>query len=206
MIMGLTAKPFSKQREPIGVTSKASGDVRRADLELAKRCRDGDADAFEELYRQHAGRLYNLTFRMVGSEPEAEDLLQEVFLHAFRKLDSFRGDSSLGTWLYRLGMNQCLDYLRGRQAKMSHATDSLDDEDAAEPAAPMPATPIAVNRMDLERAIAKLPGGCRAAFLLHDVEGFEHHEVATILGVSEGTSKSQVHKARMKLRGLLKRT
>jgi RNA polymerase sigma-70 factor, ECF subfamily len=179
--------------------------VRRADLELAKRCREGDADAFEELYRQHAGRLFNLACRMAGSMQEAEDLLQEVFLHAYRKLGSFRGDSSLGTWLYRLGMNQCLDHLRGRQAKMNQATDSLDEDGAAEPAAPMPATPSAVNRMDLERAIGRLPHGCRAAFLLHDVEGFEHHEVATILGVSEGTSKSQVHKARMKLRMMLNR-
>lgn len=180
--------------------------MRRADLELAKRCRDGDGSAFEELYRQHAGRLYNLTFRMAGSAQEAEDLLQDVFLLAYRKLGSFRGDSSLGTWLYRLGMNQCLDYLRGRHARMSQATESLDDEGTAEPAAPLPATPIAVNRMDLERAIGRLPNGCRAAFLLHDVEGFEHREVARILGVSEGTSKSQVHKARMKLRGMLKQT
>jgi RNA polymerase sigma-70 factor (ECF subfamily) len=177
--------------------------VRAADLELAKRCRNGDAGAFEELYRQHAGRLYNLALRMAGSAQEAEDLLQDMFLHAYRKLGSFRGDSSLGTWLYRLGMNQCLDHLRGRQVKMRQATDSLDEEGAAEPAAPMGATPIAVNRLDLERAIGRLPDGCRAAFLLHDVEGFEHHEVASILGVSEGTSKSQVHKARMKLRAYL---
>ncbi|MGH9346234.1 MAG: RNA polymerase sigma factor [Vicinamibacterales bacterium] len=179
--------------------------MRRADLELAKRCRSGDADAFEELYRLHAGRLYSLACRMAGSAQEAEDLLQEVFLHAYRKLESFRGDSSLGTWLYRLGMNQCLDYLRGRRARMNQATDSLDEDGAAEPSSPMPATPIAVNRLDLERAIGKLPEGCRAAFLLHDVEGFEHHEVARILGVSEGTSKSQVHKARMKLRAMLTR-
>lgn len=179
--------------------------MRRADLELAKRCRNGDAEAFEELYRQYAGRLYSLAFRMAGSAPEAEDLLQDVFLHAYRKLGSFRGDSSLGTWLYRLGMNQCLDHLRGRHVKMSQATDSLEDEGVTEPASPMPVTPAAVNRMDLERAIGKLPEGCRAAFLLHDVEGFEHHEVATILGVSEGTSKSQVHKARMKLRAMLHR-
>ena len=188
------------------VPSKNPGDVRRADLELAKRCSNGDAGAFEELYRQHAGRLFNLTSRMVGSQQEAEDLLQEVFLHAYRKLGSFRGDSSLATWLYRLGMNQCLDHLRGRQVRMSQATDSLDDEVAAEPASPSPATPIAVNRIDLERAIGRLPAKCRLAFLLHDVEGFEHHEVAAILGVSEGTSKSQVHKARMKLRGMLTRT
>ena len=177
--------------------------MRRADLELATRCRAGDADAFEELYRQHAGRLFNLTTRMVGSAQEAEDVLQEVFLHAYRKLGSFRGESSLGTWLYRLGMNQCLDHLRGRHARMNQATDSLDEDGAGEPVAPSPATPVAVNRLDLERAIGKLPEGCRAAFLLHDVEGFEHNEVATILGVSEGTSKSQVHKARRKLRALL---
>lgn len=208
--MGLTARPFGQahddgQRAGAKTTSKSSGDVRRADLELARRCRGGDADAFEELYRLHAGRLYSLACRMAGSAQEAEDLLQEVFLHAYRKLESFRGDSSLGTWLYRLGMNQCLDYLRGRRARMNQATDSLDEDGAAEPSSPMPATPIAVNRLDLERAIGRLPEGCRAAFLLHDVEGFEHHEVARILGVSEGTSKSQVHKARMKLRAMLTR-
>jgi RNA polymerase sigma-70 factor (ECF subfamily) len=177
--------------------------VKTADLELARRCQTGDARAFEELYRQHAGRLYNLAFRMAGSAAEAEDLLQEMFLHAHRKLGSFRGDSSLATWLYRLGMNQCLDYLRGRQAKMSRGTDSLDAEGVAEPMASEPVVPAVMSRMDLERAIGRLPEGCRAAFLLHDVEGFDHHEVAKILGVTEGTSKSQVHKARMKLRALL---
>jgi RNA polymerase sigma-70 factor (ECF subfamily) len=100
-------------------------------------------------------------------------------------------------------MNHCLDYLRGRQARMGRATDSLDEEGMKEPVAPAPAVPAAISRLDLERAIARLPDGCRAAFLLHDVEGFEHNEVARILGVSEGTSKSQVHKARMKLRAML---
>jgi RNA polymerase sigma-70 factor (ECF subfamily) len=177
--------------------------VRTADLELAERCRQGDADAFEELYRAHAGRLYSLAFRMAGSAQEAEDLLQEVFLSAHRKLGSFRGEASLGTWLYRLGMNHCLDYLRGRQVRMGRATESLDAADAAEPVAPAPAVPAAISRLDLERAISRLPDGCRAAFLLHDVEGFEHQEVASILGVSTGTSKSQVHRARMKLREML---
>jgi RNA polymerase sigma-70 factor (ECF subfamily) len=177
--------------------------VRAADLELARRARSGDASAFEELYRQHAGRLYNLVFRMTGSQQEADDLLQDVFLLAHRKLGSFRGDSSLGTWLYRLGMNHCLDYLRGRQVRMGRATDSFEDEGVAEPVAPAPVVPTAISRMDLERAIGRLPDGCRAAFLLHDVEGFEHNEVARILGISEGTSKSQVHKARMKLRVML---
>ena len=179
--------------------------MRTADLELAERCRQGDGSAFEELYRQHAGRLYSLAFRMAGSAQEAEDLLQEMFLHAHRKLASFRGESSLGTWLYRLGMNHCLDHLRGRQAKMGRATDSLDADEAIELSAPLPALPTAIARVDLERAIGRLPEGCRAAFLLHDVEGFEHHEVAKILGVSTGTSKSQVHRARMKLRAMLER-
>ena len=183
--------------------SKPAGDVRSADLELARRCQEGDAAAFEELYRAHAGRLYNLLVRMAGSVSDAEDLLQDVFLHAHRKLASFRGDSSLGTWLYRLTVNHCLDVLRGRQTKMRRATDSLDEEDAPEPAAVMPRIPSAISRMDLDRAIAQLPDGCRAAFVLHDVEGFEHHEVAQFLGISAGTSKSQVHKARMKLRALL---
>jgi RNA polymerase sigma-70 factor (ECF subfamily) len=184
-------------------SSKPADTVRTADLELARRCQDGDAGAFEELYRLHAGRLYNLVFRMAGSAQEAEDLLQDVFLHAHRKLGSFRGDSSLGTWLYRLAVNQCLDFLRGKQNRMTKVTGSLDDDDAAEPAAALPAVPTAISRIDLERAIARLPGGCRAAFVLHDVEGFEHNEVARLLGVSEGTSKSQVHKARTKLRAML---
>lgn len=177
--------------------------MKTADLEMAARCRAGDADAFEELYRQHARRLFNLVFRMTGSAQDAEDLVQEVFLQAHRKMAGFRGESTLGTWLYRLAMNHCLDHLRGRQTRMSQATESIDREDAIEPAAHTPVVPVAVSRIDLERAIDLLPPGCKAAFLLHDVEGFEHREVAEILGVSEGTSKSQLHKARMKLRATL---
>ena len=174
-----------------------------ADLELAQRCGRGDPDAFEQLYRAHAGRLYTLIVRMVASAETAEDLLQEVFLNAYRKVSNFRGESSLGTWIYRLAMNQCLDYLRARQSKFGRLTDSLDEEDAVEPVAPESLVPSTVDRMDLERAIARLPERCRAVFLLHDVEGFEHREIAEILGVTEETSKSQVHKARMKLRTLL---
>ena len=175
-----------------------------ADLELAQRCGRGDHDAFEQLYRAHSGRLYTLIVRMVGSSETAEDVLQEVFLTAFRKIGAFRGDSSLGTWLYRMAVNHCLDYLRGRQNKMARTTDSLEDEGTSEPVAAAPLVASAINRMDLERAIAQLPEGCRTAFVLHDVEGFEHNEIARLLGISEGTSKSQVHKARMKLRAMLR--
>jgi RNA polymerase sigma-70 factor (ECF subfamily) len=175
--------------------------VRGADLELAGRIRSGDGAAFEELYHQHAARLYNLAYRMAGTANDAEDLLQDIFLLAYRKLGSFRGESSLGTWLYRLAMNHCLDVLRSRQTRMGHQTDSLDEDGAAEP----PAAPAlgAVSRIDLDRAIGQLPHACRAAFLLHDVEGFGHHEVGAILGISEGTSKSQVHKARLRIRAYL---
>ena len=176
-----------------------------ADLELAQRCERGDQDAFEQLYRAQAGRLYTLIVRMVGSAETAEDVLQEVFLTAYRKIGSFRGASSLGTWMYRMAVNHCLDYLRGRQSKMARTTDSIEDDGMAEPIAPAPLVASTINRLDLERAIAKLPVGCRTAFVLHDVEGFEHQEVATMLGISEGTSKSQVHKARVKLRGMLSR-
>src|ERR1051325_6289510 len=120
------------QRGEAAMPSKQAGDVRTADLELAARCRAGDAGAFEELYRQHSRRLYSLVLRMIGSPDEAEDLLQEVFLQAYRKLSGFRGESALGTWLYRLTMNYCLDHLRSRQAKMSRATASLDEDDAPE--------------------------------------------------------------------------
>lgn len=182
-------------------SSKPSGEVRSADLELAGRIRAGDGGAFEELYQQHASRLYNLAYRMAGGPAEADDLLQEIFLLAYRKLGSFRGESSLGTWLYRLAMNHCLDALRSRQARMGQQTDSLDEDGAVEVAAAPPIS--SVSRMDLERAIETLPPACRAAFLLHDVEGFGHQEIGAILGISEGTSKSQVHKARLRIRAHL---
>jgi RNA polymerase sigma-70 factor (ECF subfamily) len=139
--------------------------------------------------------------RMLGNRTDAEDMLQDIFLAAHRKLESYRGDARLGTWLFRLAMNQCLDHLRSKSARMTQATSSLDDDNAMEPVSPVSGPAVAaLHHIDLERAIARLPEGCRAAFLLHDVEGFEHREVGSMLGISEGTSKSQVHKARLKLR------
>lgn len=168
-----------------------------------ERCRRGELGAFEEIYRAHSVKLFGLIRRMVGNQTDAEDLLQEVFLSAHRKLDGFRGDSALGTWLYRLATNHCLDYLRSRAAKAGQLTETIDDEPPLGDASSRAIAERTVARMDLERAIAQLPEGCRAAFLLHDVEGLEHQEVAAALGIAEGTSKSQVHKARLKLRALL---
>jgi RNA polymerase sigma-70 factor (ECF subfamily) len=183
-------------------SSQAAPSAARAeDMALVERCRRGDLAAFEELYRAHAGKLFSVACRMVGNPADAEDLLQEIFLSAHRKLDGFRGDSALGTWLYRLATNHCLDHLRSRAARMNQVTDTLDDEPGQ--AAGRSLAEQTVTKMDLERALARLPEGCRAAFVLHDVQGLEHREVAEVLGVAEGTSKSQLHKARQRLRALL---
>jgi RNA polymerase sigma-70 factor, ECF subfamily len=195
--------PPSKRAVHAAVVRSFPSAGRSDDAALLERCRRGELAAFEELYRAHAGRLYGLVLRMVGNPADAEDLLQEVFLSAHRKLDGFRGDSSLGTWLYRLATNQCLDYLRSRAARAGQLTGALEDEPGLDDAGSRGLADRTVTRMDIERALAKLPDGCRAAFVLHDVQGLEHKEVAEVLGIAEGTSKSQVHKARLRLRALL---
>ena len=184
-----------------GVTVPTS---KETELDLVERCRRGELGAFETLYRQHSGRLFSLAVRMLGNPADAEDLLQEIFLTAHRKLESFRGDSALGTWLYRLAMNQILDHVRSRAARTGQMTDGLDDATLLADASGHRLADRAITRIDLERALAELPEGCRAAFVLHDVEGLEHREVSEVLGIAEGTSKSQVHKARLRLRGLLR--
>jgi RNA polymerase sigma-70 factor (ECF subfamily) len=128
--------------------------------------------------------------------------LQEIFLAAHRKMGLYKGESSLGTWLFRLATNQCLDYLRSKRARLALLTDTIDQEPRS-PGMKSGGVLGVVDRMDLERALAALPPGCRAVFVLHDIEGREHREIAEALGVSDGTSKSQLHKARLRLRGLL---
>jgi RNA polymerase sigma-70 factor, ECF subfamily len=193
----------TRQRRAISLPSKSVRVSRPAivnDVELVALCQAGDVDAFEALYRQHSARIYSLACRMAGSPQEGEDLLQEIFLQVYKKLGSFRGDAALGTWLYRLALNHCLDFVRSRQARMKLVTDAMDENGVAEHAAPRE-TPVA--RIDLERAVQRLPDGYRTAFVLHDVEGLDHKQIAEMLGISEGTSRSQVFKARMKLRQLL---
>jgi RNA polymerase sigma-70 factor (ECF subfamily) len=168
--------------------------------DLVARCQAGDVDAFAELYARHSARIFSLASRMAGSPETGEDLLQEIFLQAYRKIGGFKGDAAVGTWLYRLALNHCLDFVRSRQAKMEKATAAIDEE-SGPPIVARRESPI--ERLDLERAIRQLPEGCREVFVLHDVEGYEHKEIAAMLGIAEGTSKSQVFKARMKLRALL---
>jgi RNA polymerase sigma-70 factor, ECF subfamily len=195
----------SKATRPPAAEPAAGGSTRADDIALVERCRAGDLAAFETIYRTHAGRLYSVACRVLGNPTDAEDLLQEIFLAAHRKLDSFRGEAALGTWLYRLAMNLCLDHLRSRAARSGQLTDALDDEYGLDDVGSRRLAERTVAKMDLERAVAQLPDGCRTAFVLHDVQGLEHREVAEVLGIAEGTSKSQVHKARMRLRAILGR-
>lgn len=141
---------------------------------------------------------------MVG-RTHGEDLLQDIFLTAHRKLQLYRGESSLGTWLFRLATNVCLDHLRSRSNRNAQMTSEFDETISVEELSSGSSGPVVgvVDRLDLDRALADLPPGCRAVFVLHDVEGFEHREIASMLTIAEGTSKSQLHKARMRLRRAL---
>ena len=173
--------------------------------DLVTRLRRGDSPAFEELYHQQSGKLYNVAFRMLGSAADAEDVLQEVFLQAHRQIHTYRGEALLGTWLYRMAVNACLDHLRSRQGRQQKATDFFEDGDLAEPVASRAWQPDrALDRLDLEAAIDRLPPSYRMAFVLHDVEGHEHHEIGDMLGIATGTSKSLLHKARLRLRTYLR--
>ncbi|MEW6126164.1 MAG: RNA polymerase sigma factor [Acidobacteriota bacterium] len=158
---------------------------------------------FEDLYRKHYRRVYSICLRMTGNTAEAEDLTQEVFIQLHRKLDSFRGESAFTTWLHRLTVNQVLMHFRKRSVKSELTTEDGEMPDSVDPDTINPEAMPIVDRISLETAIAQLPPGYRTAFVLHDVEGYEHEEIARILGCSPGTSKSQLHKARLKLRRLI---
>ena len=177
----------------------ASPAVHGDDLALARRCCAGDMAAFDEMYRTHAPRLYALACRLVDRR-EADDLLQDVFLAVHRKLASYRGQSSLGTWLFRLATNLCVDFLRSRGARFGDRTDPLGDGELISVGSQAGPVLGVLDRLDLERAIATLSPGCRQVFVLHDVEGLGHPEISALLGTSVGTSKSQLCKARRRLR------
>ncbi|MDQ3634267.1 MAG: RNA polymerase sigma factor [Acidobacteriota bacterium] len=179
---------------------------KNTDFELTQMAGSGNLAAFEKLYAKYHRRTYSLCLRMTNNVAEAEDLTQEAFIQLFRKVGSFRGDSAFTTWFHRLTVNQVLMHFRKRSVKNEKTTEDGEmlEEIVKSNKKYQSQTPI-LNRMDLKKAIAELPPGYRSVFVLHDVEGFEHTEVARILGISVGTSKSQLHKARLKLRGLLVR-
>lgn len=176
-----------------------------ADLELARSAAGGDMAAFEELYKRHHRRVYSVCLRMLQNTSEAEDLTQDVFIQLYRKIGSFRGDSAFTTWLHRMTVNQVLMHFRKRTVKFEKTTEEGETPDQIVSGTANPHKMQIVDKIALDNAIEQLPEGYKNVFVLHDVEGFEHEEVARILGCSVGTSKSQLHKARLKLQKLLKK-
>ncbi len=179
----------------------------RREAEAIEEAKAGSGPAFEYLYQLHNRRIYSLCLRMTKDVAEAEDLTQEAFLQMFRKIGTFRGESAFSTWLHRLAVNLVLMRLRKKNLLTTSYDEPMgqDGEDSRPReygSADMKLTG-AVDRMTLEKAIAALPAGYRMIFHLHDVEGYEHQEIAGMMGCTVGNSKSQLHKARMKLRELL---
>jgi RNA polymerase sigma-70 factor, ECF subfamily len=166
----------------------------------------GDIQPFEELFKLHHRKVYAVCLRMTGNTAEAEDLSQEVFVQVFRKLGTFRGESAFSTWLHRLTVNHVLMYFRKSRRRREQLTEDGElPERIIKGRNVLTSFPI-LDRLALAEAIVKLAPGYRAVFVLHDVEGLQHLEIANILGCSVGTSKSQLHKARMKMRCLLRKT
>ena len=179
------------------------------EADAIERAKQGDAEAFQALYDRHKRRVYSLCLRMTANTAEAEDLAQEAFLQLYRKIATFRGESAFSTWLHRLSVNVVLMHLRKKSlpvVSLEETTQGGGEEDT--PKKDFGADDVAlagsIDRLQLQRAVDSLPPGYRTIFVLHDVEGYEHNEIAGIVGCSIGNSKSQLHKARMKLRDLLK--
>jgi RNA polymerase sigma-70 factor (ECF subfamily) len=178
---------------------QVEGEPRAGEKELVERAVAGDVEAFEELYGLHVGRVYALCLRLTASAQRAEELTQDVFVRAWQKLRSFRGESAFFSWLYRVATNVVFSEARAtaRRRARIQATDDLSAFEGRGPQSRPDAG------LDLEKAIASLPAGAREVFVLHDVEGFRHQEIGELLGVAAGTSKAQLHRARRLLREAL---
>jgi RNA polymerase sigma-70 factor (ECF subfamily) len=178
-----------------------------SEAQAIERAKSGDAEAFEVLYNLHKRRVYSLCLRMTANTAQAEDLTQEAFLQLFRKIGTFRGESAFSTWLHRMAVNVVLMHLRKKGLPVVSLEETIETEEEAprkELGAQDPVLAGSVDRLQLQRAVEDLPPGYRTIFVLHDVEGYEHNEIAGLVGCSIGNSKSQLHKARMKLREFLK--
>jgi RNA polymerase sigma-70 factor (ECF subfamily) len=185
-------------------TGSTTEPVPLSDHALAIAAAKGDLQAFETLYERHNRRVYSLCLRMTQNAAEAEDLAQESFIQLFRKIGSFRGESAFTTWLHRLTVNQVLMHFRKRSVKLERTTEEGETPVQIVRGTENPNNMPVLDRIALDNALEQLPPGYRSVFVLHDVEGHEHEEIARMLGVAVGTSKSQLHKARMKLRRILR--
>jgi RNA polymerase sigma-70 factor (ECF subfamily) len=179
-----------------------------SEAEAIEKAKQGDAQAFQVLYDKHKRRVYSLCLRMTANTAEAEDLAQEAFLQLYRKIGTFRGESAFSTWLHRLSVNVVLMHLRKKSlpvVSLEETTQGAEEDSAKKDfGADDVALSGSIDRLHLQRAVRDLPPGYRTIFVLHDVEGYEHNEIAGMVGCSVGNSKSQLHKARMKLRDLLR--
>ena len=176
--------------------------------EIIRQAQEGNAAAFEQLYRRYSSRVYSLCLRMLKNDSEAEDLTQEAFLLLFRKIHTFRGEARFSTWLHRLTFNLVLMRFRKKrypEVSLDAALESGEEDSMPlmELGGPDLRLSGVIDHVNLSRAIEQLPDGYKEMFILHDVEGYEHHEIAGILGCSIGNSKSQLYKARLRLRELL---
>ena len=162
--------------------------------DVVRRAQRGDVDAFEELYRAHAGRVLSLCRRMVGDETRARELVQDIFVRAWEALPGFRGHSALGTWLHRLGVNVILASMRRSRRDDERMVDADDDLAATDAVAER-----VDSRLDLDAAVLLLPAGARVVFVLHDVEGYSHEEIAQMTGIAAGTARAQLWRARRAL-------
>jgi RNA polymerase sigma-70 factor (ECF subfamily) len=187
------------------VEGRIEGSISRIqpdDRSLVARARDGDVASFEAVYRMHAARVFAICRRLAGDAREAEELAQDAWVRAWERLDTFRGDAAFATWMHRLTVNLLLDRKR-KDARMRQRMVSMDEDERSQWRAPAGAPPG--TRLDLERAVAGLPDGARLVFVLHEVEGFKHREIADRLGVAVGTVKAQLHRARRLLKEALER-
>jgi len=179
-----------------------------SEADAIRRAQQGDSDSFEALYTFHKRRVYSLCLRMTGNTAEAEDLTQEAFLQLYRKIATFRGESAFSTWLHRLSVNVVLMHLRKKGLPEVSLQETLEPADEDGPRKDIGSHDQvldgSLDRVNLQRAVETLPPGYRIIFVLHDIEGYEHNEIAERMGCSIGNSKSQLHKARMKLRDVLK--
>ena len=170
--------------------------------DVVRRAQQGDVDAFERLYREHAPAVHALARRMLGNESAAREMVQDVFVRAWERLASFRGESAFGTWLHRVGVNVILNQLRVTRRDVHRFTD--DEPDEGVPLASPSDTGVEA-RIDLDSAIARLPAGARTVFVLHDIEGYAHDEIAQMLGLAPGTVRAHLWRARRQLMRYLDR-
>ncbi len=202
------ARPTPAAVEPDPAAPPVAPPVPGSDADVLVRAQNGDHHAFAQLYSLHKRRIYSLCLRMVGNVAEAEDLTQEAFLQLHRKIATFRGDSAFSTWLHRLAINVVLMHLRKKGLSLISLDEAMEPTPEEGPGRSFGAPDLSlagsIDRLALERAISDLPAGYRLIFVLHDIEGYEHNEIAAMLDCSIGNSKSQLHKARLKLRDAMR--